>query len=129
MNATFCSGSNTCKHDNRHRIHTRRHHVTASSATCTNKPCHHAHLQQCGRWVTPKVVPELVDFVQQDDGIRSTGALERLHHDPGHAADVGTAVTADLCHVTQPAKRHAVKLPCKGRGNRSDRNMLSAPTP
>ena len=53
-------------------------------------------LQQRGGRVAPEIVPQLVDLVQQDDGIAAARPRQLLDDPAREGADIGSAVSADL---------------------------------
>ena len=68
------------------------------------------HLEQRGRGVALDADRDLVDLVEHEDRIRRLRRLERLDDPPGHGADVGAAVSADLGLVAHAAQRDAHEL-------------------
>ena len=62
------------------------------------------HFQKrCGRIATI-VLAELVDFIEEDDGIDRLGATHRLKDSSRHRPDIGPAMPADLGFVPHPAE-------------------------
>ena len=61
------------------------------------------HFKQRRRRVTAVVAPELVDFIQQEQGIPHPRLCDRLNHFTRHGADVGAAVTADFAFIVHAA--------------------------
>ena len=75
------------------------------------------HLQHCGSRVTPHVACELIDLVKQQHRVHGTGLPHGCDHAPGHRADVGAAVAADLRLIMDAAKAHAHEFPSEGAGD------------
>ena len=65
------------------------------------------YLKQGRGRVTVGIVGELVDLVQQDQGIAYPGLGEGVNDSSGHGADVGLAVAADLGFVMDATQRNA----------------------
>ena len=61
-------------------------------------------LQQGGRRVAPEIPRQLVDLVQQDQGVLAFGGDHGADDLAGHGADVGAAVAADLGLVPHAAQ-------------------------
>ncbi len=53
-------------------------------------------LQKSGGWVPPPVGGELVDLVQQEDGVYHPHLLHPLDDLPGKCSDIGAPVAPDL---------------------------------
>ena len=72
--------------------------------------------------IAAEVVAHLVNLVEQDERVGSTGTAQRIHNTAGHCADVGLAVTADIRLITHTAEAHARVVAahglCNGLGNR-----------
>ena len=68
------------------------------------------HLEQGGRGVAPVVGPDLVDLVEEDDGVLRPRLDERTHEAAGLRADVGPPVPADLGLVPDATERDADEL-------------------
>ena len=56
-----------------------------------------------GSGVALVVAAHLVDFVEQHYGVHALCLLERSRDTPGHCADIGLSVTADLGFVVNAA--------------------------
>ena len=98
------------------------------------------HLEQRRRRVAAEVGAELVDLVEQEDGIARARAPQALQDAARHRADVGAPVAADLGLVAHAAERRARELAahrardracrarsCRRRAGRRSRG--SAPSP
>ena len=68
-------------------------------------------LEQCRRGITSKVRTELVDLVEQEDGVARSSALEALNDATRHRADVRSSVASNLGLVADAAERSARELP------------------
>ena len=68
------------------------------------------HFEQRGRGITAKIRADLVDLVEEDDGVAAFDAAQTLNDASGHRADVGAAVAADFRLVAQTAERDACEL-------------------
>ena len=62
------------------------------------------HLQQGRRGIALVVAAELVDLVEQQQGVFALGLDEGRHDAAGHGADIGLAVAADLRLVMDAAQ-------------------------
>jgi hypothetical protein len=67
--------------------------------------------------VTLVTSPQLVNLVQDDDGIVATHTLEGLDGLSGHGAHISPPVPLDLGHVRHAPHAEAVKLPVERSGN------------
>jgi hypothetical protein len=83
------------------------------------------HFQQRGRRVAAEILPELVDFVEENDGVHDFRASHRLDDPPRHRADVGPAVSANLRFVTHAAERHADEFPAERPRDRAAEGSLA----
>src|SRR4029078_10702509 len=85
------------------------------------------HLEERRRRITTVVGAQLVDFIEQDDGIDDLRASHRLNDATRHRSDVRSPVPTNLCVVANAAERHAHKLPseCAGDGA-SERRFADA---
>jgi hypothetical protein len=57
------------------------------------------HLEQCARRVALVAAPELVDLVDEHDGVGHAHTLEGLDELTRHRTHVGAPVALDLGHV------------------------------
>ena len=71
------------------------------------------HLEESRSRIAVVVPAQLVDLVQHDDRIRSTGCLHRIHNASGHCTDIGSAVAPDFRLVAYASKRNADILSSK----------------
>ncbi len=72
------------------------------------------HLEQRGRRVAPVVRADLVDLVQQHDGVHRPRLADGPDDAAGQRADVGAPVAADLRLVPHAAERDPDELPVHG---------------
>jgi hypothetical protein len=72
------------------------------------------HLEQRRRGITTKVHAQLVDFVEQEQGVAHPHLAQALQHLARHGTDVGTAVTTDLGFVAHTTQSHAHELAAGG---------------
>ena len=75
------------------------------------------HLEQRARWVALVAAPQLVDLVNEHDGVGHAHALEGLDELARHRADVGAPVALDLGHVGQSSDGEAEELAVECRGD------------
>ncbi len=75
------------------------------------------HLQQRRARITPVVGADLVDLVQQHNGIHRAGLADRAHDAAGQRPDVGATVPADLGLVAHAAEGHPDELAAQGAGH------------
>ena len=73
--------------------------------------------QQRSRRVAPEVPCQLVDLVQQHQGVRGLGGNHGADDLAGHGTDVGAAVAADLGFVPHAAQTDAHILTAKAFGD------------
>src|ERR1700704_423726 len=66
--------------------------------------------EQGRRRITAPVGADLVDLVQHEDRIARPGDLHLLQDSPGHGADVGSPVSADLGLVVDATERQPYEL-------------------
>src|SRR4029450_7678826 len=59
------------------------------------------YLEQRGGRVAPEIGPDLVDLVEQDNGISGFDAPQRLNDPTGHRSDVRSPMTANLRFIAQ----------------------------
>ena len=69
------------------------------------------HLQQGAGGITSEVAADLVEFVEQDQGIARTRAADFLHEPSRHGSDVGATVPANVCFIVHAAEADADKFP------------------
>ena len=67
----------------------------------------------------------LVDFIQQHQGVDHTGPFHRLDDLPGHGADIGSAVPADLCFITNPSEGNTHQCPAERTRDRLREGCLA----
>ena len=65
------------------------------------------HFEQRARRITLIRLTELVDFVEQEDGILAARLLHALDDAAGHGTHIGAAMPADVGFVTGTTERHA----------------------
>ncbi|MNN47062.1 hypothetical protein D3C81_1614660 [compost metagenome] len=75
------------------------------------------HFKQCCRRVAAEVSRHLVDFVEQEDRINTSGCLHPLDNPARHSTDIGAAMPADFRFITHAAKRDADELAVQGMGD------------
>ena len=83
------------------------------------------HLEERRRRIAAVVAPELVDLVEQDDGIHDFRAAHRLDDATRHRADVRATVAPDLGLVAHAAERHAHELPSHRARDRTPERCLA----
>ena len=85
------------------------------------------HLEECRRRVAAVVGRELVDLVEQEDGVARAGVADALDDAARHRADVGAAVAADLGLIAHAAERGADELaPRRARDGCRERRLADA---
>ena len=85
------------------------------------------HLEQRARRIALERHAELVDFVEQEDGILRARLLHALNDATGHRADVGAPVAADVGLVARAAERDADVLASERTRDRlRDRRLADA---
>ena len=82
-------------------------------------------LQQRRRGVAAEVRAQLVDLVENEDGVLRFGAAQPLDDLAGQGADVGAAVAADLRLVAHAPERDADELAIEGARNRPRQRGLA----
>ncbi len=89
------------------------------------------HLEQGGgRVARPRAGAELVDLVEQHDGVHRAGLGDRLHDAARLRPDVGAPVAADLGLVAHAAEGDAHELAAHGPGDRlAERRLADARGP
>ena len=75
-------------------------------------------LEERGRRVPTKVRAELVDFIEDEDGVLGLGSAQALDDLAWQRPDVGASMPADLGFVAHPTERDADVLPIERRRNR-----------
>ena len=75
------------------------------------------HLQQCGAGVTTVIMAQLVDLIQQQDGITGAGLSNGLHDSTGHGTHIGLPVTTDLGLVVNTAQGDTGHFPVQAPGD------------
>ena len=65
------------------------------------------NLQQRAGRIAVVIANKLVHLVQNHNRILRSGPLHALHDPAGHGADIGSAVSANLCFVTHTAQTDA----------------------
>ena len=85
------------------------------------------HLQQSRGRVALVVARELVDLVEDKDGIGRTSLLQALDDTSAHGADVGTAVPTDLSLVVYPPEGDTDVLTAEALGDTASEGGLTYP--
>ena len=75
------------------------------------------HLQQGGGGIPPVVPAQLVDLVQEDEGVAALGLVDGGNNPAGHGAYIGLPVTTNFRLVADPAQGDAGQLPVHGPGH------------
>ncbi len=75
------------------------------------------HLQQGGCRVTPEVVAQLVDFVQQQQRIHGLAATDGFNNPPRHGANISFPMAPDIRLVPDAAQAQPGQLPIQRLGN------------
>ena len=86
------------------------------------------HLEQRRRRIAAAVRADLVDLVEQDDGIARPRLAQPLHDAARQRADVGAPMAADLRLVAHAAERDPHELRARARA-RSNARARSCPVP
>ena len=73
--------------------------------------------QQGSGRVTPEIACQLVDLVQQHQGVGALGGDHGVDDLAGHGPDIGAAVAADLCLIPHAAQADAHILAVQALGN------------
>ena len=73
--------------------------------------------QQGSSRVTPEIARQLVDLVQQHQGVGALGGDHGVDDLAGHGPDIGAAVAADLCLIPHAAQADAHILAVQALGN------------
>ena len=85
-------------------------------------------LEQSRGGVPADAVPaRLVHLVQQEEGVLHLGPPEGLDDAPGHGADVGPTVAADLGLVPHAPQRHALQGPAQDGRDAARQRRLAHP--
>ena len=88
------------------------------------------NFQQRRGGIAAKVPSQLVDLVEHQQWIPHAGAANRLDDPPGHGADIGAAMAAQLRLVVHAAQAHPLELAAHGPGNRlAERRLADARRP
>ncbi len=83
------------------------------------------HLEHRAGRVAAEVRAHLVDLVDHQHGVVRPGVAQRADDRPGHRADVGAAVAADLRLVAHAADRDALELAAHRVGDRAAERRLA----
>ena len=75
------------------------------------------HLQQSGGRVSPVIIAQLVDLVQQQQRIHGPAPDDGVNHPAGHGTDVGPAVSPDIRLIPDATQGEAGQLPVQRLGN------------
>src|ERR1700686_4494230 len=67
-------------------------------------------LEQCRRWIPPKVGADLVDLVEHDHRVARPGGAHRLNDPSRQCSDVRATMTSNPRLIADSAKAHAHKL-------------------
>ena len=67
--------------------------------------------------VAPKILADLVDFIQHEHGVLDLQALEFVDDAPGHGPHVGAAVAPELRLVPEACQGQAHELALQGLGD------------
>ena len=78
-----------------------------------------------GRVAMDGILSHLVDFVEDEHGVRRACLLQTLDDAAGHGTDVGAAVSAYFRFVLHTAQTHAHILALHGRGNAASERGLA----
>ena len=73
--------------------------------------------QQGSSRVTPEIARQLVDLVQQHQGVGALGGDHGVDDLAGHGPDIGAAVAADLCLIPHTTQTDAHILAVQALGN------------
>ena len=85
------------------------------------------HLEQRSRRVAPVVRTDLVDLVEEHDGVHRAGLADRADDPPGQRADVGAPVPADLGLVAHTTEGDAHERPTeRPRDGLTERGLADA---
>src|ERR1044071_6290351 len=82
-------------------------------------------LQQRSRRVALKTSAELVDFIQHEDGISTTGLPYSLNNITGEGADIGTPMPPNVRLIVDPTKTLSHKLAVHGPGDALSKGSFS----
>ena len=83
------------------------------------------HLEQGGRRIAAKILPDFVDFVQHEHRIAGAGLLHALNDTSGQRADIGPAMPADFRFVAHAAETDADELAAQRAGDRLAKRSLA----
>ncbi len=76
------------------------------------------HLQQRRGGIATPVGPNLIDLIQHNHGVVGFDTAQRLNDTPGHRANIGAPVTANLSLVADATQRHTRKFASQCTCNR-----------
>src|SRR6185437_16187823 len=85
------------------------------------------HLEQRGGWVAAKIRADLVNFVEQDDGVPAFSAPKRVQNATGKRADIRAAMATDFRFVPHAAQRDAREFSSQRVRNAFAKRRLSHP--
>ena len=71
------------------------------------------HLKQSCTWISSRIFSHLIDLIEQKYGIICLDLLEGGDDDPGHGANVCSAMSADLSLVTHTTQGDSVEFAVK----------------
>jgi len=83
------------------------------------------HLHERRRGVATPIAAQLVELVQEEDGVVDAGLGESLDDASGHGADVGAAVAADLGLVAHATEGDACEGAAESLGHRPRHGTLA----
>ena len=75
------------------------------------------HFQKSGRRVTLVVGPDLVDLVEDDHGIRSSGLQDSVQNPAGQCSHIGLPVAAEFGFVVHSAQGYPDVFPAERPGD------------
>ena len=76
------------------------------------------NLHQGRRGIAAIIAAELIDLIEHEERVSHPGAAYRPNDAPGHGADIGAPVAAQLGLVVQAAQGQALELPIQGPADR-----------
>ena len=72
------------------------------------------YFEHSSRWITVVIrCANLVNLVQQEDGVRDSNLLESTDNETWHSRNVSPAVSTDLCFVSNATEGYSVELAAK----------------
>ena len=83
------------------------------------------HLQQRRGRVSPEVLAQLVDLVEQEERVHRAGLFQVRHDLARQRADIGAAMTANFRFVAHAAQRLAHEFAPRGLGDRATERGLA----